>query len=198
MSNAAQVSRVWPSEDTNIYDNSTSLAGGSSYTVNMTLNLQKLPYLRGDSEFNLPIGDAYLLLVTDAESKVLETDETNNTVAVAINMTDYRITVDSERKNALVESSVIHRFYNPTSGIHFYTGDEVEKDYVRNNLNNYTYEGESYLSVAENFQAEEVYRFFNSQTGVHLYTTSEVEKDFIMESLDNFSYEGIAYYAFPV
>ncbi len=178
----------------NTYHRRESLEGKSSYTVNLTLNLGDLPYLREHSGF--PVGDAYLLLITDAENKVSETDETNNTFALPITMTDESITVDSKRKNALVESLTIHRFYDPASGGHLYTGDEVEKDYVDKNLNNYTYEGESYLSVAQDLQAEEVYRFFNSQTGVHLYSTSEVEKDSIIENLDNFSYEGVKFYAY--
>lgn len=176
----------------NTYHRAESLEGQSSYTVNITLDLGGIPYLLED----LPVGEAYLLLVTDAQSKLLETDETNNTFTVPINMNDESITVDNERKNALLKNLTIHRFYNPTSGVHFYTGDEVEKDYVNKNLNNYTYEGESYLSVAQDSQAEEVYRFFNSQTGVHLYTTSETEKDFIIDNLNNFDYEGVKFYAY--
>ena len=92
---------------------------------------------------------------------------------------------------------IVYRFYDPLAGAHFYTVDEVEKDSVLENLDNYTYEGESYNTIdpITGSEIEEVYRFFNSSTGVHLYTTSEVERDSIIETLDNFSYEGVKFYA---
>lgn len=101
--------------------------------------------------------------------------------------------------------TTVYRFFDPTSGAHFYTVDEVEKNFVQETLDNYTFEGESYQTVDPLIGAqgesdsesvsEEVYRFFNSTTGVHLYTTSEVERDSIIENLANFSYEGVKFYA---
>ncbi|MEM7590756.1 MAG: hypothetical protein AAF383_04435, partial [Cyanobacteria bacterium P01_A01_bin.83] len=94
--------------------------------------------------------------------------------------------------------SKVFRFFDPTAGGHFYTVDEAEKDFVRDNLDNYLFEGETYqaISTITDNGAEEVYRLFNPSTGVHLYTTSEVERDFIIENLDNFDYEGAKFYAY--
>ena len=91
----------------------------------------------------------------------------------------------------------VYRFYDGSKGVHFYTVDVVERDYVLNNLDNYDFEGESYSTVdpITGEGAEEVYRFFNPTTGVHLYTTSEVERDSVRENLDNFTYEGVKFYA---
>ena len=92
----------------------------------------------------------------------------------------------------------VYRFFDPTSGGHFYTVDENEKNHVLENLDNYTFEGETYKThdPTTGGEAEEVYRFFNPSTGVHLYTTSEVERDSVIENLDNFTYEGAKFYAF--
>ena len=93
--------------------------------------------------------------------------------------------------------TTVYRFYDGSKGAHFYTVDEVEKEYVDENLDNYSFEGESY-SVVDPITGggtEEVYRFFNPTTGVHLYTTSEVERDSVRENLDNFTYEGVKFYA---
>ena len=94
--------------------------------------------------------------------------------------------------------TTIYRFYNPSKGAHFYTVDEVEKDYVLENLDNYDFEGESYniIDPITGSEIEQVYRFFNPSTGVHLYTTSEVERDSIIDTLDNFAYEGVKFYAY--
>lgn len=92
----------------------------------------------------------------------------------------------------------VYRFFEPNLGGHFYTNDEIEKDYVIDNLINYQYEGESYRAVNQIAdEAEEVYRFFNPQTGFHLYTTDEREKEYITDNLDQFTYEGIVFHAFP-
>ena len=92
----------------------------------------------------------------------------------------------------------VYRFFDPTAGGHFYTVDENEKNFVQENLDNYTFEGETYKTYdpTTGDEGEEVYRFFNPSTGVHLYTTSEIERDSIIENLDNFTYEGAKFYAF--
>ena len=127
---------------------------------------------------------------------------------------------DSGDKNPDSNSSgiTVYRFFDPTSGGHFYTVDEIEKNFVLENLANYTFEGESYKAYDPTIYdpticdltiydptiydpiiadgAEQVYRFFNPSTGVHLYTTSEIERDSVIENLDNFTYEGAKFYAF--
>ena len=101
--------------------------------------------------------------------------------------------------SAEIESFAVYRFYNQDSGTHLYTIDENEKNVVRQELDNYNYEGEAFF--AYNFQVEgsiPVYRFYNSNTGSHFYTPSEAERDVVIEELSNFESEGIAYYALPI
>ena len=105
---------------------------------------------------------------------------------------------DSSDENFNSSGITVYRFFDPTSGGHFYTVDEIEKNFVLENLDNYTFEGATYKTYDPTTVdgAEEVYRFFNPSTGVHLYTTSEVERDDVIERLDNFTYEGAKFYAF--
>ena len=80
-----------------------------------------------------------------------------------------------------------------------YTIDENEKNVVRQELDNYIYEGEAFS--AYDFQVEgsiPVYRFYNSTTGAHFYTPSVVERDVVIDELPHFKSEGIAYYALPI
>lgn len=94
--------------------------------------------------------------------------------------------------------TTVFRFFDPSSGGHFYTVDEEEKTFIQDNLDNYTFEGETYetMDPTTGSEGEEVYRFFNPNTGVHLYTTSEIERDSVLENLDNFVFEGTKFYAF--
>lgn len=94
--------------------------------------------------------------------------------------------------------TTVFRFFDSSSGGHFYTVDEFEKEFVEENLDNYAFEGESYetMDPTTGAEGEEVYRFFNPTTGVHLYTTSEIERDSVLENLDNFVFEGAKFYAF--
>ena len=97
------------------------------------------------------------------------------------------------------ESLAVHRFYNQDSKTHLYTIDENEKNVVRQELDNYIYEGEAFS--AYNLQVEgsiPVYRFYNSATGAHFYTPSAVERDVVIDELPHFKSEGIAYYALPI
>ena len=140
-----------------------------------------------------------VLLLGDQKLVDIGQDVDLSTLQIDINPDD---TDDTDKPKPFISQInsaeiTVYRFYNPSKGAHFYTVDKVEKDYVLENLDNYTYEGESYSTIdpITGSQIEEVYRFFNSSTGVHLYTTSEIERDSIIETLDNFSYEGVKFYA---
>ena len=104
-------------------------------------------------------------------------------------------------RNRDLEGPTIYRFYNTNSGVHFYTASEQEKQFIQDNLSNYTLEGSAYIGVSEPDEidsltgAKPVYRFYNTNLGVHLYTINEVEKQFIIDELTNYNYEGVAYYA---
>ncbi|MEM8723706.1 MAG: hypothetical protein AAGE84_31255, partial [Cyanobacteria bacterium P01_G01_bin.39] len=106
----------------------------------------------------------------------------------------------SDITNGANNEDIIYQFVNTDKsdfGANFYTSDEVEKDYIIDNLHNYQYE-KDFLDSTSNLdtEAEEVYRFFNTETGTHFYTTDLVERDSILENLSHFSYEGIAFLSY--
>ena len=127
------------------------------------------------------------------DSQVTDNGETNITGSGFVFVT----TQDTVAEDLDLAGDTVYRFFNPSLGGHFYTASEPEKNYVRDNLSNYQYEGESYRAANSQAEsAESVYRFFNAQTGFHLYTTDEVEKDYISSSLDHFAYEGSVFDAY--
>ena len=93
----------------------------------------------------------------------------------------------------------VYRFRNLDTGTHLYTISEREREFIEDNLDNYTLEdGSFFVYTEEQPDTIPVYRFFNPDTGTHFYTPSEQEKDFVENSLPNYQSEGIAYYTFPI
>ena len=90
--------------------------------------------------------------------------------------------------------STVYRFLNNDTGVHLYTSSEDERDFVEENLPNYTAEGSAFVSVdpfTGSPEPEKVYRLLNQDTGTHLYTTSETEREFVEDNLANFSLDRI-------
>ncbi len=92
------------------------------------------------------------------------------------------------------DNAEVYRFFNTARGGHLYTISEIERDYIMNNLPEWSYEGPKFRVYEENTAGSSpTYRFFNTRTGIHLYTISEAERDAVMQ-LPQWNYEGIKFY----
>ena len=103
-------------------------------------------------------------------------------------------------RKALAVSTPVYRFYNGSTGAHFFTTSTVERDNIVATLSPpFGLEGAAF-SVASAFSPglSPVHRFFNTQTGVHFYTISEAERASVVATLPHFLYEGVAYHASQV
>ncbi|WP_376960046.1 hypothetical protein ABNQ39_20245 [Azospirillum sp. A26] len=91
----------------------------------------------------------------------------------------------------------IYRFFNRSTGTHFFTSSEDERDNIRAGLNNFSYEGPAFnAATTASSDPITVYRFFNKRIGTHFFTSSTVERDnVIATSSDTYSFEGEAYKA---
>ncbi|MFZ2976084.1 MAG: SpoIID/LytB domain-containing protein [Candidatus Moraniibacteriota bacterium] len=91
---------------------------------------------------------------------------------------DHFYTASESEKNKLTLSPV-YRFYAPSTGDHFYTASENEKSIVTNtSQSGYLPEGIAFYAYTTQFNGTvPVYRFYASSTGDHFYTTSESERD---------------------
>ncbi|WP_326543102.1 trypsin-like peptidase domain-containing protein [Pseudorhodoferax sp.] len=90
----------------------------------------------------------------------------------------------------------VYRFYNLSTGAHFYTMNTAERDYVIASYPSFLYEGPNFY--AYNTQAEgtsPVFRFYNLTTGAHFFTINEAERDYVRATYPNFMYEGVGWYA---
>ena len=83
----------------------------------------------------------------------------------------------------------MHRLYNPNSGEHFYTANDVEK----NNLVSlgWKYEGTGWTAPA--YSGTPVYRVYNPNAGDHHYTTNVAEKNNLVAL--GWNDEGIGWYS---
>ncbi|MCV6602951.1 MAG: hypothetical protein OIF54_15560, partial [Cohaesibacter sp.] len=95
-------------------------------------------------------------------------------------------------------TDAVYRFYNNSTGTHFYTANAAERNQVISNLAEMKYEGRVFggKSIATNVENEvEVFRFFNEQTGTHFYTASKEERDLVLRDHSHMTYENVSYYA---
>ena len=96
-------------------------------------------------------------------------------------------------------STPIYRFYNATTGDHFYTASEDEKNSLVNNAQSgYSLEDVVYYAFATQVSGSSpVYRFVNPTTNKHFYTISEDEKNLLVNNTQwGFQSEGVAFYAY--
>ena len=91
----------------------------------------------------------------------------------------------------------IYRFFNSSTGSHFYSGTKSEIDNILTNLPQFRFEGVSFdKNLSQDENSLEIYRFFNTATGTHFYTGSVEERDNVLANLDSFNYEATAYHAY--
>ena len=92
--------------------------------------------------------------------------------------------------------TAVYRFFNSTTGAHFYTPNAGERDYVIATYPVFKYEGASFYAYTTQVAGTSpVYRFFNRNTGAHFYTISAGERDFVIATYPAFTYEGPSWYA---
>lgn len=103
-------------------------------------------------------------------------------------------TVPTQSAESLVP---VWRFYNGSTGAHFFTRNAAERDHIRTHLSPpFNYEGQAFhVASAASTGLSPVHRFFNTRTGVHFYTISETERRHVAATLPHSAYEGVAYHA---
>jgi hypothetical protein len=111
---------------------------------------------------------------------------------------DAAIDMGAYESSALVP---VYRFWSPTTGKHFYTISETEKDkLVSQYADVWTLEGPAYFAYnrASDPNLLPVYRFWSEKFGNHFYTIDEKEKDkLINQYSDVWTFEGPKFYAYP-
>ena len=90
----------------------------------------------------------------------------------------------------------IFRFYNESTGNHFYTASAAEAGGLVRQAGDFAYEGIAFNQAPPSDAGTvEVFRFYNQDTRAHFYTASAAERDHVMENYHHFIFEGTAYHA---
>ncbi|MBH1963248.1 MAG: serine protease [Comamonadaceae bacterium] len=96
------------------------------------------------------------------------------------------------------ELTPVFRFFNASTGAHFYTNSVLERDFVISTYPAFHYEGPTFSAFPHTGPGlAPVYRFFNIQTSAHFYSNSAAERDYVLDTYPQFQYEGPTWYARP-
>jgi uncharacterized protein (DUF1800 family) len=91
----------------------------------------------------------------------------------------------------------VWRFYNERTGVHFYTADVAERQYVLANYPNMADEGAAYRALpVPGTGTTPIWRFYNTETGAHFYTADPVERTRVLATYSQFVDEGVRFHAY--
>lgn len=93
-------------------------------------------------------------------------------------------------------ATAIYRFFDMTSGTHFYSASTAERDVITATRPDLKLEGTAFYEHATAQTGDTpVYRFFDLADGTHFYTSSAAERASIISSRADLREEGIGFYA---
>jgi hypothetical protein len=148
----------------------------------------------------------YKFFRTDAQTEFYTTDEAErDNIQANLPQYEYRgesfVGAPPESDGDITGVAPVYRFFNSNTGVHLYTSSEAERDYVTNNLTNYSSEGVAYYGYETQEEGTvPLYRLYNPSLDAHFYTPSVEEKDAFLET-SNYQLEGnqdgIAFYVEP-
>ena len=94
------------------------------------------------------------------------------------------------------QRSPVYRFFNASTGAHFYTQSAAERDQVAATFAQFQYEGIAFYSYGSSVAGtSSVFRFYNNRTASHFYTINSAERDIVRATFPWFAYEGASWYA---
>ena len=94
------------------------------------------------------------------------------------------------------DAIAVYRFFDMSSGTHFYTSSGAERDGLQASRSDLKFEGVSFYEHASAAASDTaVYRFFNANNGTHFYTASGAERSTILATRADLVPEGVAFYA---
>jgi Protein of unknown function (DUF1566)/Repeat of unknown function (DUF5648) len=143
--------------------------------------------------------------LADAEKKALAADAQGGSASLddlrpGQTVPKSAYTSGAVARKALAYAISAYRFYNGSSGAHFYTTSGSERDNVIDRLSPpFSYEGAAFAVANDSSPGlSPVHRFYNTRNGVHFYTISEAERAHVAANLPHYTYEGVAYHASQV
>lgn len=92
--------------------------------------------------------------------------------------------------------TAVYRFYNASTGAHFYITGTSERDYVIQNFPEFKYENVAFYAFKDSSSNKDpIFRFYNATSRAHFYAGDVATRDYVIAQLREFRYEGISWYA---
>jgi len=92
----------------------------------------------------------------------------------------------------------VWRFFNTSTGTHFYTASADERAHVLATWPQFVDEGVAYRALTGTEPGTvKLFRFFNAATGAHFYTTEDDERAVVNQHLPTYADEGVVFAVFP-
>ena len=185
------------------YGGTISITVTSKFINNVANNLELTKVTR----FHQYEKGFHFYTADDNENSVIQERTANNELKYNYegeSFTALSSDLDSLTGEVIPGAEEVYRFFNNDTGAHLFTMDVNEKDYILDNLDNYTLEGVAYYAFEaqpENIETVPVYRMLNNQTGSHLLTSDRNEFESIQKNLPHFSVEaanGVAFYVMEI
>jgi hypothetical protein len=171
--------------------------------VNQNIKRETITDTSEDSATGTEDVEVYRFFNTDLNLQFYTTSEFERD-SILENLPQYKlegvpfIAAPEPTENDITGVSPVYRLFNSSTGVHLYTVSEVEKNYVVENLSNYTLEGVAYYGYdTQQEGTTALYRFYNSELDAHFYTASAEERDSFLSSSDyqlEGNSDGIAFY----
>ena len=121
--------------------------------------------------------------------------ERDQTVSTRLDLTYEGVGLNADTPQSDPSAAPVFRFFDTSSGSHFYTASATERDGLANGRSGLTYEGVAFYenpTVQANDTA--VYRFFDKADGAHFYTPDQNEFASVLATRSDLVNEGIAFY----
>jgi len=134
---------------------------------------------------------------TGAQFLTGNTDERNTVLATRPDLTYEGLGMAGIAPGANNPNAVsVYRFFDSTSGTHFLTASQDERNAIVASRSDLVFEGSTFAEHAAPQAGDAaVYRFFDTHDGTHFFTASASERATVLATRPDLTYEGIAFYA---
>ncbi len=90
----------------------------------------------------------------------------------------------------------VFRFFNPTTGAHFFTADPAERDVLLDGEFGFNFEGAAFAAFDEGRDGTRpIYRIFDLQNSVHVFTADSERLVVLLDDPSRFRFEGVGFFA---
>jgi predicted Zn-dependent protease len=179
-----------------------SVAAPASVFVGGVYPTGTLSFAAGSATATLTIAVVGTSLAQPDQGFSIALSSPNSTYSLAVTGQANGVILDDLEYGQVNGNSLgVYRFFDDTTGVHFYSASEAERNTLIQTRPDLIYEGiglEAVDSPSTDPAAVPVYRFFSVTNGTHFYSISAAERDNLLATRSDLTFEGTAFYEHAV